>query len=140
MNNSIEHKGKIIELRDEVIVVEILNKSMCSACHAQSVCMMSDQKLKTIEVKRYNNQEYNIGEEVLVVLRRELGMRAVLITYIIPLIILLILLLTLSSLIGNDLLLGLIALLSIGIYFFCIYLFRNKIEHKFVFTIEKLNK
>lgn len=137
-NKLVRHSGIVKEISPEKITVEILNKSMCAACHAKSMCSMSDMEVKIITVYPPFPARFETGEEVEVIMKRTLGFRAVWISYIIPLAILLILLVSLRSLNLNDLQAGLLSILSVGVYYGVIYLFRDRIAKKFTFTIAKI--
>ena len=139
MGKDITHRGVIKEIDGVNIRVDIINKSLCSECHAKSMCMISDQKTKAIDVIYRGLESFSVGEEVVVSLRREQGMRAVLLSYVIPLCIFIILLLSLTGLLQNDLYTGLLSFLGVSIYYGMIYLFEDKTEQKIVFTIEKIN-
>ena len=135
----VSHRGTIISIEEGNIKVEIINKSMCAACHAKGFCSAGDSKDKVIDVLYYNNGEYSVGDEVEVVMRRSMGFKAVWISYVIPLAILLIFLLTLQGLGLGELQSGLCAILAVSLYYVVIYLLRDKIANKFVFTIAKNN-
>ncbi len=139
-NKPIEHKGVVKSVTAQFIDVEIINKSMCSECHAKSACTMSDTAAKIIRVNNFYTDPFEEGEEVLVLMKRTMGLRAVWISYAIPLIILLILLLSLPYLNLNELQTALIAVAGVAVYYFGIYLSRDKIAKEFTFTIEKHNK
>ena len=136
---SVTHKGTIIEITPECIRVEIINKSMCAACHAKGFCSAGDTKDKIIDVEYYNNGEFAVGDEVEVIMNRSMGFKAVWISYVIPLFILLIFLLTLQGLGFSELHSGLFALLAVCVYYLLVYLFKDKLANKFVFTIVKNN-
>ena len=87
---SVDHKGTIIEITEGNIKVEIINKSMCAACHAKGFCTTGDTKDKVIDVAYFNNGEYSVGDSVVVTMKRSMGFKAVWISYVIPLLILLI--------------------------------------------------
>ena len=133
------HKGTIIEITQECIRVEIINKSMCAACHAKGFCSAGDTKDKIIDVEYYNNGEFAVGDEVEVIMNRSMGFKAVWISYVVPLVILLIFLLTLQRLGFSELQSGLFALLAVCVYYLMVYLFKDKLANKFVFTIVKNN-
>lgn len=135
--DSVDHEGIITSITEEKIVVEIVNKSLCASCHAKSFCSASDQKEKTIDVPYYNNGEFEVGESVIVSMKRSMGFKAVWISYVIPLAILMIFLLTLQQINPDDLFVGGISILAVVVYYIVIYLFRDKISNKFVFTIAK---
>jgi sigma-E factor negative regulatory protein RseC len=136
---SVTHKGTIIEITPECIRVEIINKSMCAACHAKGFCSAGDTKDKIIDVEYYNNGEFAVGDEVEVIMNRSMGFKAVWISYVVPLVILLIFLLTLQGLGFSELHSGLFALLAVCVYYLLVYLFKDKLANKFVFTIVKNN-
>lgn len=136
---SVSHKGTIVEISDGNIRVEIINKSMCAACHAKGFCSAGDTKDKIIDVAYSNNGEYQLGDEVEVTMKRSMGFKAVWISYVIPLAILLIFLLTLQGLGFGELHAGLAAAVAVCVYYLVVYLFRDKIADEFVFTIAKNN-
>ncbi|MBR5184076.1 MAG: SoxR reducing system RseC family protein [Bacteroidales bacterium] len=136
---SVSHKGAIIEISEGNIKVEIINKSMCAACHAKGFCSAGDTKDKVIDVAYFNNGEYAVGDEVEVTMKRSMGFKAVWISYVIPLAILLIFLLTLQGVGLSELHAGLAAAAAVCVYYLVVYLFRDKIADKFVFTIAKNN-
>ena len=136
---SVSHKGTIIEISEGNIKVEIINKSMCAACHAKGFCSAGDTKDKVIDVAYFNNGEYAVGDEVEVTMKRAMGFKAVWISYVIPLAILLIFLLTLQGVGLSELHAGLAAAAAVCVYYLVVYLFRDKIADKFVFTIAKNN-
>lgn len=136
---SVRHIGTVIEITENNIKVEIINKSMCAACHAKGFCSTADSKDKVIDVAYYNNGEYSVGDEVEVVMQRSMGFKAVWISYVIPLIILMIFLLTLQSCGVGELATGLISALAVALYYVVVYLLRDKISNEFIFTIVKNN-
>ncbi|MBE6225243.1 MAG: RseC/MucC family positive regulator of sigma(E) [Bacteroidales bacterium] len=136
---SVSHKGTVIEITEGNIKVEIINKSMCAACHAKGFCSAGDTKDKIIDVAYYNKGEYSVGDEVEVVMKKSMGFKAVWISYVIPLAILLIFLLTLHCFNLTELQAGLSSILAVAVYYLVIYMFREKIADKFVFTIAKNN-
>ena len=135
----IRHSGIVKEITPSTIVVEIEGKSACSQCHAKGACAASESKIKRIDVRRTPNVEVEVGERVEVVLKASFGLKAVFISYVLPLIILLILLLTLPNMGVSELLSGLISLLAVGGYFVVIYLLRKRLAAQFDFVIAKTN-
>ena len=135
----IRHSGIVKDITPSTIVVEIEGKSACSQCHAKGACAASESKIKRIDVRRTPNVEVEVGERVEVVLKASLGLKAVFISYVLPLIILLILLLTLPNMGVSELLTGLISLLAVGGYFVVIYLLRKRLAAQFDFVIAKTN-
>jgi sigma-E factor negative regulatory protein RseC len=136
----IEHEGIVTELTDSIVTVEILSKSACSSCHAKGFCSVGDMKVKYVEVDNVDAVLYEKGERVNVVLRKSLGYRALLYSYIIPLVNMMVLLVLLSEMGYSDLTIGLCVLASLAIYYLLLLIFKDKFKKDFVFTIEKLDK
>ena len=138
--DSIEHEGIVAEVGDIYVIVSIENVSACAACRAQGACGMSEMIEKNIKVER-NGLSVEVGEKVILVGTIRNALFAVLWSYVIPSILIL-------SILPCTLLLGLgemlsilFALLIIVLYFFSIYLFRDKFERKIKFRIKtQLNK
>lgn len=135
--DQISHTGKILEITPETTTVEITVSSACAACHAKGMCGVSEEKEKVIVLPTDPYASYEVGDEVYVMLKKSMGMKAVWISYVIPLLILLILVLSLSSVIGNEAYVGLAAIAGVALYYFVIWLLRDKLESEFVFYIEE---
>ena len=86
----VSHKGKVVSVGKGKVSVQIVSESACSACHAAGLCGASESKKKIVDVPVYGDQAYSIGQEVEVCLARKMGLKAVLLSYVIPLVILLI--------------------------------------------------
>ncbi|NTU94807.1 MAG: SoxR reducing system RseC family protein [Bacteroidales bacterium] len=143
MKNSgdiIEHQGEIIEIGIDYIMVEIISQSACSSCNAKSMCSMSETESKVVEVENKGYEMFEIGETVNVILRKSLGFKALYISYLIPLLILILILLSLSSFGIGELTTGLSIIMALAVYYIGVYLLRDRFKREFVFTIEKLNK
>ncbi|MDD2595167.1 MAG: SoxR reducing system RseC family protein [Bacteroidales bacterium] len=141
--DTIAHEGKIIDISPDYISVEILNKSACASCHAKGVCAASDESIRIIEVPYSIStlvEQFEVGETVNILLKSSLGLKAVWISYVIPLAILLTLLLVLSVLGYSEIVMGLGSIIGVAVYYFIVFLFRNKISKVFTFVIEKINK
>ena len=136
-SESIQHTGRVISVCKSCVEVEIINKSMCAGCHAKSVCALGDSKEKVISVPCNNADFYSVGDEVTVYMQKSMGFKAVWISYVIPLIILLVFLLTLQGLGMNDLWSGLISIFAVAFYFLMVFLFRDRVDKVFEFKIAK---
>jgi len=137
-SDNINHEGIIKDIDEGFITVEILNKSACSACHAKGVCTLGDEKIKEIEIDTTGLELFEIGERVNVVMKKSMGFKALWISYLTPLIILLVLLVSLSAFNVPELITGLTIIAAISLYYFIVWLLRDNLKREFVFTIEKL--
>ncbi len=135
--NEIAHTGKIIDINPDFTSVEIIASSACSACHAKGLCGMSEEQEKVIMLPTDPYTAYAVSDEVQVYTKMTMGLKAVWISYVVPLFILMILILTLSPVIGNEFLRGGIAIAGVAVYYFVIWLLRDKLSDQFEFYIKK---
>ena len=135
--NEISHTGMIVGITPEYTTVEIIAQSACAACHARGMCGVADESQKIIMVPTDPYAGYKVGDEVFVMLKRSMGMKAVWISYVIPLLILMILILSLSSVTVHEVYAGLAAIGGVALYYLVIYLFRDKLAKDFVFYIKE---
>ena len=79
---------------------------------------------------------YNVGDHVQIATKMTMGMKAVWISYVIPLMVLMILILSLSTVFEKEYLRGLVAIAGVCVYYFIVWLFRGKLNNEFVFYIK----
>ena len=134
----ISHRGKIVDITPEFTTVDIISESACSACHAKSLCTLSESKTKQIIVPTRGWITFEPGEEVNVQLKATMGLKAVWLAYVIPLFVLLAVLLGLHAAGMSELIAGLSAIGAVALYYFVIWLLRRKLQNEYTFNIEKL--
>ena len=134
--NEIIHAGRIREITPDFTTVEIIVSSACSECHAKGLCGMSEDQEKVIMLPTDPYVRYEVGQEVKVCTRMSMGLKAVWISYVVPLMILMILILSLSPVIDNEALRGLFAIAGVAVYYFVIWLLRDRLNNEFVFYIK----
>ncbi len=137
MKNEIAHTGKIIDINPDFTSIEITVSSACSSCHAKGLCGMAEEQDKVVMLPTDPYEEYKVGDEVQIYTKMSMGLKAVWISYVIPLLILMILILSLSSVVGNEFLRGGIAVAGVAFYYLVIWLFREKLSDQFEFYIKK---
>ncbi len=128
--------GIIEKIDGNLISVKIVQQSACSGCHAKSMCTASDSKEKIIEVTDYSGK-FNVNDTVIVCGESSLGLQAVLFAFVTPLIII-----VLTIALGTNLQLAetesaLLGLFAVVPYYGILYMCRNKLKKKFVFTLKK---
>ena len=133
--NEIRHDGKIVEITPEFTTVEILVSSACAACHAKGLCGMSEAEQKVIMVPTDPYAEHKVGDQVTVKTKMTMGLKAVWISYVIPLAVLMILILSLSAVFEKEYMTGLVSIAGVALYYFGIWLFRDRLSNEFVFYI-----
>lgn len=134
--NEISHRGKIVEITPEFTTVEIISSSACSECHAKGLCGLSEDVTKAISVPSSGWSERKVGDEVEVCLKKTMGLKAVWISYVIPLLILMILVLSLSAVTVHDWIAGAVGIVGVGVYYLVIWLLRDKLAKDYVFYIK----
>lgn len=138
----VEQKGIVIKKQENKVVVKIEQKSTCSSCHARGACTSLDKKDKEIEIKTKDVENYSIGDEVIITISTKLGMKAVFIAFVLPLIlIVLALFLSIKIFSLSQSLSALISLLVLSAYYFFLYKQNLFLSKQFNFTIkEKITK
>ena len=136
MSKIVTHKGKVIHLEGLDVRVMIESMSACAACHAKGMCTLSDKEDKIIDIKVSAERaaKLNVGDEVMVAVSQQRGMQAVLLAYILPAIVVILSLILLLKLLPEPLAI-LSALAVLGGYYYVLYLFRNKLNAKFIMSI-----
>ncbi len=138
MNGTIHHTGRVERISSDTVFVRITQRSACSGCHAQAMCSASEQKDKIIEVPDRSGQ-FAVNEEVVLTGETRLGMEAVVLAFVIPLVIVVAMVAIGFSLGWDESLSGLIGLLLLIPYYGLLYLLRDRLKRRFVFTLRKLN-
>ena len=137
MADKIKHRGIVEKIEGSHVVVRIVQTSACAACNAKGLCNASESKEKQIDVYEVN-ASYQIGEEVILCGSTSMGMRAVVLAFGVPVLILLAALFITMQVTDDDALLSsIIALVAVIPYYLIIYLMRNKLNKTFSFVIEK---
>ena len=133
--STIEHTGIVKSVDNKYVVVDIIAHPACSSCAASGICDLSEQRSK--EIRTVSNPDIKVGEQVLVVMKQSLGYRALFLGYLLPFVIVMTILITMTSLSISEPVSGLSALVSLVPYYIIIYLRKEKIGKSFSFTIKK---
>ncbi|WP_106830715.1 SoxR reducing system RseC family protein [Parabacteroides pacaensis] len=138
MSKTIDHIGIIERIEGDTLFVRIEQESACSECHAKGLCTTSERKEKIIEVMTDNFNAYHVNEKVIVSAELSLGLKAVLLAFVFPLIIVVMAIIIGTYLNWDESTNGTIGLALLIPYYVILYYFRNRIKKKFVFTLKKL--
>lgn len=138
-SDEISHEGLVKSVDPHTTVVEIVSRTACSSCKAASLCTSAEAVKKEIYVPTDRSGSFSPGDSVEVVLKKNMGERAVWISYVIPLAILLILVVSLLSAGVDELVSGLSGIAGVGLYYFILYLFRDRIGKGYAFYIRRKN-
>lgn len=137
MKGKIRHFGVIRAIEPNRIRVLIAQTSACESCRASRHCSASESKEKIIDV--YNDAEqskYKVGDGVMLVESHATGMKAVLLGFGIPFVLVILILFLCALLTNNEPVAALASLASLIPYYAILYLFRNKLRNTLNFSIE----
>ena len=135
MNNKIRHSGIIDSIGERSVKVRILQTSACAACKVAAHCNASESKEKLIDVAS-DGKGLHVGDAVTVCASRTVISHAMLLAFGLPLALMVVTLVTLLFLTGDEATSGLLSLLVLAPYYLIIWLLRNRIDRRISFTIE----
>ena len=138
MSEIIEHIGVVTGSVGNKLQVLIEQQSACAGCHAREACMAADKSDKVIDATPID-AAISMGDSVIVYGRKQLGIKAVVLMYIIPFVLILTALLLLSIYTQDEMTMGVLSLLTLVPYYLILVLMRDKINKEFQFFCKKNN-
>ena len=136
--SQIEHKGTVASVERNVVRVDIEVMEACGSCASRKACAMGQGTTREILVYAEDVGSYSVGEVVRVAARQSMGVMAVVLCYVLPLVVL-VAVLAIAVLSGlSEGLSAIVTLCFLVLYYAVLALFRNKIASKVVFTINKI--
>lgn len=139
MTNEITHQGVVESMTNSSLSVRIIQSSACAACSVRGHCSSADSKEKIIDVDG-TGLSCKVGDEVVVVGRTSMGLKAVCLAFVVPFLVLFIsLIICLIVTGGNELLSGVLSLVLLIPYYTVLWLNKNKIKKNFSFTVKPIN-
>lgn len=140
MAKEIQHSGTVQSTEQGKVVVRITSRSACGSCAAKQACGLAEATEKVVEVYTTDWAQYKAGDEVLVGVKQQIGMKAVAMAYGGALVVLLAaLILSTEVLHLGD---GIAVLVTIGavvLYYGALWLMKDRIEQTIHFTITTNN-
>ena len=132
----LEHKGIITKIENRTATINIEVESACASCHAKGMCTSLDKGTKQI-FAQIDNDEFEVGETVNVTIKESTGIKAVILAYFFPFIILTTTLVIVLHFSQSEALAGILSIAILLPYYFVLYLLRKKINKKFVIYLKK---
>lgn len=136
MAEIVSHPGRIVDITPEFTTVSFTALSACSSCHAEGFCGVAGAGEKIIQIPTTLGN-WEVGQEVDVCLKRGMGFKAVWLSYAIPVLVLLAVLVGLSALGLAEWLAGVIAIAATGLYYLVLSLFKDKLSNEYTFYIKE---
>lgn len=138
MKDTIEHQGVIESIDGSHIRVNIVQQAACGACKVKSMCSQSEQKEKIVDVYEADaSSRRSVGDRVTVCGTLTMGKQAVLLAFTIPLAITVVWMFVALAWLKMDELQAVVLLCGpLLVYFFWMYVMRDKIAKRFAFWIK----
>lgn len=139
MAEVIKHDGVVDSIEGDCIHVRIVQASACATCGAKSLCSAAESKEKVVDVYGADTNAFAVGQRVMVEGSAAMGMKAVRLAFLFPLIALVgavALAMWLSG--GNEAVAALSALLVLMAYFLVLFACKKKLKSEFTFTIKPI--
>ena len=134
----IEHKGTILSIESGVVRLSIVVMEACGSCASRKVCSIGSAEKREVVVYADDVENYSVGEVVNVVARQSVGVLAVVLCYVVPLVVLVGALTMAVSLGADEGIAAIISLTVTALYFAALSLFKSRLSKKVTFTINKI--
>lgn len=131
-----EHDARIVAVYPEEKRVEAQMRvsSACGSCKAKAVCGGGESEERIVSAYTSHPEIYKVGDEVSISIEQIMGYKAIVFSYIVPLVVMLVALVLTHSRWG-DLVAGLSALGACALYFVVLAFFRKRLEKVIVFSV-----
>ncbi len=132
----VKHEGVVSKITNDVVTISLKGNINCEACNAKAACGVSESNSKEIEVSN-STQPLKLNENVEVLLKKSLGLKAVFWAYVFPFILMLTVLLIASSLF-EEWIAGLLSIAVLIPYYLMLYVLRSTFQKAFKLSILKM--
>lgn len=133
-----QKEGIITSIDKNLLTISICREDACGSCGARHLCGASHGKIKNIECYAPDASSYSIGDRVTVGISELYSLKAVLILFIFPLVVLFAMLAALEFLTEySDAIDALVAIVTVAVYYGAVYMFNDTIKRRFIFKIVK---
>ncbi len=133
----IRHKGEVTKIEGRKVTVSFLSQGGCGSCQARGKCGMVESDRREVEGYGEIGENFTVGDKVVVSATMSMGRMAVVLAYFVPLLLLIILMCGGAALDLADWAIALIGLGGVGIYYFALYLTKDKFEKRINFLVTK---
>lgn len=146
MNDEVRHEGIIDSINGEHITVRIVQTSACLHCKIAGHCNSADSKEKMVDVWTKDADRYQPGQTVTVAIGGRVGLKAVLLAFVVPVVlalIVIVLALRITDTTGacpleapmDQAAAAGAGMMTFVIYYIALYFFRDSLQDKFKFRI-----
>ena len=136
VQSQVSHTGIVEGIADGCVSVRILQTSACAGCKVAGNCHAAEAKEKIVEVDTNGTEQpFKTGDQVTVLAGRDVVTYALRIAVIIPLLLLILTLVVVLQLTGNEALSGLVSIAVLILYYIYVWLMRRRIKQKVTFRL-----
>lgn len=137
MAEKITHAGIVECVEPGHLAVRIVQASACASCGAKRLCQSAESKEKVVDVYTSDALAYSVGQGVTVIGRASLGMKAVRLAFLYPLVLLMVAFIVCYRMSeGNEALSGLVGLVALVPWYVGLWAFRSRLQTTFTFSVE----
>lgn len=129
------HSGIVSKINGDTLTVALEENFHCESCRAKAACGISESNTKEIEIVN-SSGSFKINENVNVVLKKTLGLKAVFWAYVFPFL-LMFFSLIIASIFLKEWQAGLISILVLIPYYLILYLLKNVFKKALKISILK---
>ncbi len=134
----ITHEGVVTAIDGRCAQVEVEVNEACGACAARKACSLGTATAsRMIGVTIAPDDDFAVGERVMVTARKRVGAVAVAFAYVVPLVVLLAALVVSTAAGLSDGVAALASLGAVAVYYVLLWTVKDKISRKISFTISK---
>ena len=134
--DEVSHDGIVKRIEGDKVFVSIIAKAACLSCQMNNSCSTSELSEKLIEINRYD-VNFTVGENVSVALKETSGVKALMIGYMIPFVLMIITLITVSEFTESEIIIGLSSLGILAPYYFSLFVLQDFLKKQFSFFVHK---
>jgi sigma-E factor negative regulatory protein RseC len=136
MAKIMEHDARIVAVfpEEKRVEAEMMVSSACGDCKAKGVCG-GEKESRVVSAYTAHPEIFKVGDEVTISIEQIMGYRAITLSYIVPLVVMIVALALTHSRWG-DLVAGVSALGACALYFVVLAFFRKKLERVIVFSVK----
>ncbi|MBR1958523.1 MAG: SoxR reducing system RseC family protein, partial [Tidjanibacter sp.] len=100
MGKIMEHEAEIVEICAEEgrIEAEMIVSSACGGCKAKEICGKSESQRRKVTIYNDHTELYQVGQQITVYIEEVMGIKAVVYSYIVPFVLMLVALFATTSL------------------------------------------
>lgn len=135
-SGTIRQSATVVRVDTTEIEVEVCRPEACAVCKAKNACSEGSSAAKRMTLVN-DGQGYQIGDQIQLIMRRSAGLKAVVIAYLIPVVLVVAALLIFQATTLSETTAALFTLGVLVIYFIVIRLLRGRIHHQLTIEIEK---